>query len=130
MTALGTPCPVTAKKPISSQALATRRAISMRAALGASGCRAAAMSITGKPPLIATASNATPSSLRRSDRLDLDQPLRRDQRLDDDRRRAGASVAEMLCPHRAGRWDVFRAHQIRGDLHQIPDSHPGIREDR
>src|SRR5829696_2053303 len=98
MTALGTPCPVTAKKPISSQALAIRRAISRRAALGAPGCRAAAMSIAGKSPLIGTASNATRSPLRRRNCLDLDQPLRRDQRLDDDRRRAGASIAEMLCP--------------------------------
>src|SRR3954468_17057009 len=43
MTAAGTPCPVTAKKPISSQALATCRTISSRAA---------AMLMTGTPPLI------------------------------------------------------------------------------
>jgi hypothetical protein len=24
---------------------------------------------------------------------------------------------------------VFRSHQLRGDLHQIPDSHPGVRQD-
>ena len=41
----------------------------------------------------------------------------------------GAGVAEMLCARRAGCGHVFRPHQVSGDLHQIPDSHPGVRED-
>jgi hypothetical protein len=35
----------------------------------------------------------------------------------------------MLCPRRAGRGHVLRPHQVGGDLHQIADPHPGIRED-
>src|SRR5206468_9541473 len=101
---------------------------SAAASLAVLETRAAAMSMTGKSLLIGTASTATQSGRRGSDRLDLDQPLRRDQRLYDDGRRAGAGIAEMLCPRCAGCGHVFRPHQVSGDLHQVPDLHSGVRE--
>jgi hypothetical protein len=42
---------------------------------------------------------------------------------------AGRRRNALPAPRRAGRGHVLRPHQVGGDLHQIADAHPGVRED-
>src|SRR5215470_7613980 len=55
---------------------------------------------------------------------------RTDLCFDDDRCRAGTSIAEVLSPRGTRGGDILRTDEIGGDFNEIRDAHPGVGEDR